>query len=336
MNTFGRLFRVSLFGESHGGGIGALLDGVPAGMPLKEGDFAADLGRRRSGAPGTTRRREEDLPSLRTGVRAGRTTGAPLLIWIDNRDVRSAGYGRFRRTPRPGHADFAAAVKFGGFNDLRGGGHFSGRLTAPLVAAGVVAKKMISPAAIGARLSEAGGETRPDCILKAAAAAAAAGDSIGGIVECRIAGLRPGLGEPFFDSVESLIAHAVMSVPGIKGIEFGAGFAAARMRGSEFNDPIVDRSGRTETNRAGGINGGLTNGNEVVFRAAVRPAASIAAPQRTVDLRTGRPAALRIGGRHDACFALRVPVVIEAAAAVVLADLMLASAAIPRIWGEKR
>lgn len=331
MNTWGRFFRVSLLGESHGEGVGALLDGVPAGLPLKVGDFAVDLGRRRGGAPGTTRRREKDVPCLRTGVRAGRTTGAPLLIWIENRDVRSAEYERFRRTPRPGHADFTAGWKFGRFNDIRGGGHFSGRLTAPLVAAGVVAKKLIAPAEAAARVTEAGGETSPRSIRAAIAAAVSEGESIGGIVECRVRGLPPGLGEPFFDSAESLLAHAAFSIPGIKGIEFGAGFGAARMRGGEFNDPIVDRRGRTATGHSGGINGGLTNGGGLVFRAAVRPAASISRPQRTVDLKTGRPVLLRVGGRHDACIALRVPPVLEAAAAIVMADLMLMEGRIPRI-----
>jgi chorismate synthase len=199
------------------------------------------------------------------------------------------------------------------------------------VAAGVVAKKMIAPAEAVARVTEAGGAACPKGLREAVAAAVAEGDSIGGVVECRIIGLPPGLGEPFFDSVESLLAHAVFSIPGIKGIEFGAGFGAARMRGGEFNDPIVDRNGRTATGHAGGINGGLTNGGEIVFRAAVRPAASISRPQRTMDLGTGRPVLLRVRGRHDACIALRVPPVLEAAAAIVTADLMLAAGVIPRI-----
>ena len=225
--------------------------------------------------------------------------------------------------------------EFGGFNDPRGGGHFSGRLTAPLVAAGVVAKKMIAPVRVQARLAEAGGRTGRREIGEAVAAAASEGDSVGGIVECRIAGLPAGLGEPFFDSAESLLAHAAFSIPGIKGIEFGAGFEAARMRGSAFNDPILDRRGRTATAHAGGIYGGLTGGGEIVFRTAVRPAASISKPQRTIDLKTGRPAVLRVGGRHDACFALRVPVVVEAAAAIVLADLMLIAGRISRIAGRR-
>jgi chorismate synthase len=331
MNTLGRLFRVSLLGESHGEGVGALLDGVPAGLRLRPSDFSADLRRRKGGARGTTPRREEDIPRLRSGVLAGRTTGAPLLVWIENRDADSRGYEAFRRKPRPGHADFTAGVKFGGFNDIRGGGHFSGRLTAALVAAGVVAKKMIAPVAIEAGLVEAGGETRAAAIGRAIETALAEGDSIGGIVECRVAELPAGLGEPFFDSAESLLAQAAFSIPAVKGVEFGAGFRCARMRGSEFNDPIVDARGRTATNNAGGINGGLTNGNELVFRAAIRPAASIPKLQRTVDLETGLPSRLRIRGRHDACIALRVPVVLEAAAAVVLADLMLIDGRIPRI-----
>ena len=331
MNTWGRLFRVSLLGESHGEGVAALLDGVPAGLRLSVLDFAGDLRRRRGGREGTTARREEDRPLLRSGVRAGRTTGAPLLIWLDNRDIDSRGYQAFRRTPRPGHADFTAGVRFGGFNDIRGGGHFSGRLTAALVAAGVVAKKMIAPAKIEARLAEAGGETSAGGIGRAIQGALARGDSIGGIVECRIEKLPAGLGEPFFDSAESVLAHAAFAIPAIKGVEFGAGFRAARMRGSDFNDAIVDAKGRTATNHAGGINGGVTNGNHLVFRAAIRPAASIGLPQRTVDLVTGKQARIAIRGRHDACIALRVPVVLEAAAAIVLADLMAIDGRIPRI-----
>jgi len=332
MNTWGRLFRVSLLGESHGDGVAVLLDGVPAGLRLTVGDFAGDLRKRRGGLTGTTTRREADRPLLKSGVRAGRATGAPVLIWLDNKDVDSGGYGEFRRKPRPGHVDFTAGVKFGGFNDIRGGGHFSGRLTAALVAAGVVAKKMIAPAKIEARLLEAGGETGAVGISRAIQEAMAEGNSIGGIVECRVGGLPVGLGEPFFDSVESGLAHAAFAVPGVKGIEFGAGFRAARMRGSEYNDPIVDAKGTTATNHAGGINGGLTNGNELVFRAAIRPAASIGLPQRTVELPAGKRAEIRIRGRHDACIALRVPVILEASAAIVLADLMAIDGRIPKIW----
>jgi chorismate synthase len=330
MNQFGRLFRLSILGESHGPWVGILLDGCPAGLPLDPADFTDDLERRRGGgAPGTTPRREDDRPILQSGVHQGRATGAPLLILFENRQVDSSAYEAIKDLPRPGHADWVARKKFGGFADLRGSGHFSGRLTAALVAAGVVAKKLLAPARVAARLLEAGGSAD---IPGAVAAAMAAQDSVGGLVECRVAGLPAGLGEPFFDSVESLIAHGIFAIPAVKGIEFGAGFQAARMRGSQMNDALEDVDGRTATNHAGGINGGITNGNELAFRVAVKPTASIRAPQATVDLRTRQPAVLSMGGRHDACIALRAPVVVEAVTAVVLADLMMAEGLVPRVW----
>lgn len=271
---------------------------------------------------------------IKSGVFNGRTTGAPLAVLFENRDVRdvqSGGYEELRDTPRPGHADLAARQKYCGFGDYRGGGHFSGRLTVGLVAAGVIARKLLGPnVKVEAKVLEAGGKTGAG-IGRAVDEAVAAGDSAGGIVECRVAGLPPGLGEPFFDSVESLLGHVAFSIPAVKGVEFGAGFAAARMPGSAFNDEIITASGETKTNNAGGINGGITNGNEVVFRVAVRPTASIAKLQRTVDLKTGKRAEISVRGRHDACVALRVPPILEAAAAVVLADLMLMEQRIPRV-----
>ena len=329
MNTFGRLFRLAILGESHGPCVGLLLDGCPAGLPLEEADFGADLERRRGGAaPGTTPRREDDRPILQSGIHQGRTTGAPILILFENRQADSSAYEAVKTTPRPGHADWVALKKFGGFADLRGSGHFSGRLTAALVAAGVVAKKLLAPARVEARLAEAGGSAD---IERAVAEAMAAQDSVGGLVECRVHGLPAGLGEPFFDSAESLISHGIFAIPAIKGIEFGVGFAAARMRGSAVNDALEDASGRTATNRAGGINGGITNGNDLVFRVAVKPTSSIRAPQTTLDLGTNAPTVLSMGGRHDACIALRAPVVVEAVTAAVLADLMLAEGLVPRV-----
>lgn len=329
MNTFGRLLRVHIFGESHGECVGVLMDRVPAGLPLAPGDFESDLARRRGGSkPGTTPRRESDIPLLKSGTFEGKTTGAPILFFFENADTDPSAYEEFRHTPRPGHADWVALQKFGGFADPRGGGHFSGRLTTGLVAAGVIAKKLIDPADIHAEVIEAGGSRD---VRAAVAAALAEGDSVGGLVECRVTGLPPGLGEPFFDSAESLLAHATFSIPAIKGIEFGDGFALARMRGSQSNDALVDASGHTATHHAGGIHGGLTDGNEVVFRVAVKPTSSIAKPQRTVDLRTGEPADLSVRGRHDACIALRVPPVIEAVAALVFADLLLLDGSLPRV-----
>ncbi len=332
MNSFGRVFRVSIFGESHGAVVGVLIDGCPAGLPLSPGDFAADLDRRRPGRPGTTARREADTPVLESGVLGRRTTGAPILITFSNQDARPDDYAGCGETPRPGHADFVALRKFGGFADLRGGGHFSGRLTAGLVAAGVIAKKLIAPAVVGAGLTNAGGKKN---IEDAVRAAQKDGDSVGGIIEARAKGVPAGLGEPFFDSAESVLSHLLFAVPGVKGIEFGDGFASAGMRGSEYNDAIVNKSGKTKTNHSGGINGGLTNGNDLVFRIAVRPAASIRKEQATLNLRTGKTVSLAGRGRHDACFALRMPVIVEAATAVALADLLLLEQRIPRIMRRR-
>lgn len=328
MNSFGRIFRISLYGESHGNSLGVLIDGCPAGLALTESDFEKDLLRRRSGSPGTTPRKEADLPRIMSGVFNNLTTGAPLLISFENTSTRSGDYENLRGVPRPGHADFTASQKFGGFEDYRGGGHFSGRLTLPLVAAGVIAKKLIFPVKVIANVTEAGGSSDIDA---AVAKAMVEKDSIGGIVELTASGVPSGLGEPFFDSVESVIAHFAFAIPAIKGIEFGSGFSSARMKGSEHNDSIISPDGKTATNNAGGINGGITNGNNLVFRVAVKPTSSIALPQDTIDLKTGKTTSLLIEGRHDLCIALRVPVVLEALTAIVLADFMLLEQKIPRI-----
>ncbi len=320
MNSFGTIFRVSVFGESHGPAVGVTVDGCPIGIPLSEADLLPDLERRKSGAKGTTPRTEADSPEFLSGVYNGHTTGAPLTVIFRNTNVRSADYDALKDMPRPGHADFTARQKFKGFNDPRGGGHFSGRLTVCLVAAGAIAKKVCAGIDIQAKLIEAGGSTDIDSALDAALAS---GDSIGGIVECRANGIEAGLGEPFFNSVESVIAQLAFSIPAIKGIEFGSGFNAAQMRGSVHNDRIVDMAGTTTSNHAGGINGGITNGNELVFRLAVKPTSSIGLEQQTMNLRTGAMEKLQVRGRHDACIALRVPVVAEAITAIALADLLL-------------
>jgi chorismate synthase len=319
MNTFGRFFKVSIFGESHGDSVGILIDGCPPGLSLTETDFSRDLERRKSGAIGTTPRREPDIPLIRSGIMEGKTTGAPILIIFENREADSSAYEQNRYTPRPGQADFSAWKKYQGFNDYRGGGHFSGRLTVGLVAAGVIAKKLAVPVTFEAKLIEAGGSIDIDNAVEAAMRNK---DSIGGIVECRTNNVPVGLGEPFFDSMESLISHIMFSIPAVKGIEFGVGFAGSRMRGSEHNDEILNLDGLTKTNNAGGINGGITNGNDVVFRVAVKPASSIQTAQSTIDLRTGETVQISVAGRHDTCIALRIPVIIEAAAAIVFADLM--------------
>ena len=337
MDTFGRNYRVSIFGESHGVATGVLLDGVPAGICLSVQDMSADIDRRRSGAKGTTPRRESDIPEILSGVYEGHTTGAPLAVIFRNGNTRSSDYDLFRSIPRPGHADFVAGVKWPGFNDPRGGGHFSGRLTLPLVAAGTVAKKILSmlygdAVTVSAELAEIGGiaSGEPDAMQKwdrMLDEAEKEGDSLGGIVECTVTGLPAGIGEPFFCSVESVISQAVFSIPGVRGIEFGDGFNAARMKGSQHNDVFVSEDGKCLSNGAGGINGGITNGNPVTFRVAFKPTSSIRKSQHTYDFSRKEMAGLEVPGRHDVCFALRTPVIVEAAAAIALADLGLYASA---------
>ncbi len=320
MNTFGRIFRVHIFGESHGKAIGVTLDGCPPGIPLTEEDFLQDLERRKPGAKGTTPRKEDDFPEIVSGCFRGHTTGAPITVLFRNKNIKSSDYDNLVKTPRPGHSDFVAWKRYQGFNDHRGGGHFSGRLTLALVTAGVVAKKLINPVDIQAKLIKAGG--RED-IEQAVAEALEAGDSLGGLVECRTSNIPLGWGEPFFDSVESVISHLAFAVPAIKGIEFGSGFSAAAMKGSQHNDPILDETGKTASNNAGGITGGITNGNEMIFRVAVKPTSSISIAQKTYSVESKKVETLEVKGRHDACIALRVPVVIEAITAIALADLKL-------------
>ncbi|MFM6923879.1 MAG: chorismate synthase [Ferruginibacter sp.] len=328
MNSFGRIFRVHIFGESHGECVGLTIDGCPAGMPLSVEDFASDIERRKPGAKGTTPRKEDDIPFIKTGLFNGKTTGAPITILFENNNTRSADYEKLRAVPRPGHADFVATAKYGGNEDYRGSGHFSGRLTVCLVAAGVVAKKILTGININASILEIGGEAD---LEKGLQKAVDAKDSIGGIVECRVNGLPVGLGEPFFDSAESLISHAVFSIPAVKGIEFGAGFAAAKMFGSQHNDALESKDGKTFTNHAGGIVGGITNGNDLVFRIAIKPTSSTPLEQQTLNIETNAVEGFSVKGRHDLCIALRVPVILEAVTAFVLADLLLLEQKIPRV-----
>jgi chorismate synthase len=335
MNAFGRIFRVNIFGESHGESVGITVDGCPAGLPLATEDFLSDLERRKGGSQkGTTPRKEDDLPFFKSGVFNNLTTGAPLTILFENNNTRSTDYAKQRAVPRPGHADLVARQKFGGFEDYRGGGHFSGRLTVALVAAGVIAKKIIAHAGSGLQvnirssITEIGGEAD---LEKGLQKAIDAKDSVGGIVECRVTGVPAGLGEPFFDSAESLISHAAFSIPAVRGIEFGTGFAAARMFGTEHNDSIQNAAGTTVTNHAGGIVGGITNSNELVFRIAIKPTSSTPKEQQTLNLETGTLEPFSVKGRHDLCIALRVPVVLEAVTAIVLTDLLMLERHIPRI-----
>lgn len=346
MDSFGRIFKVHIFGESHGESVGLVIDGCPAGLPLQAEDFAVDIERRKGGQQkGTTPRKEDDLPLFKSGVFNDKTTGAPIAIFFENKNTRSGDYEKQRAVPRPGHADFVANKKFGGYEDFRGGGHFSGRLTVCLVAAGVIAKKILnspihsinhgekqslhqSAIHVTAAILEIGGETD---LEKGLQKAIDAKDSIGGIVECRVSGLPIGLGEPFFDSIESVLSHAVFAIPAVRGIEFGTGFAAAKMFGAEHNDPIETAAGKTKTNHAGGVVGGITNGNELVFRIAIKPTSSTPKEQKTFNWESGGMDSFSVKGRHDLCIALRVPVVLEAVTAFVLADLLFLEQHIKRI-----
>ena len=344
----GAVLRLSVFGQSHAEAVGMTLEGLPAGVPVDLDALQIFLNRR---APGrndwSTSRREEDCPEFLCGLQDGKTCGAPLTAIIRNRNTRSSDYEQLHRLPRPGHADYTAQLRYGGFQDVSGGGHFSGRLTAPLCIAGGILLQMLEAKGIRAEariraiagirddspftesvaekdfptVSDEAGEQ-----MKAAIQAARAeGDSVGGIVECVIRGVPGGLGSPMFDGVENRIAQLAFAIPAVKGVEFGSGFQAAEMRGSENNDPYTVEDGRvvTCTNHAGGILGGITTGMPVVFRAAVKPTPSIASPQQTVNLDTMQPETLCITGRHDPCIVPRAVPVVEAVAAIAVADLIL-------------
>jgi chorismate synthase len=288
--------------------------------------------RRKAGAKGTTPRKEDDIPFFRSGVFNDKATGAPIAIDFENNNTRSGDYEKQRATPRPGHADFVAHHKYGGFEDFRGGGHFSARLTTGIVAAGVVAKKILkafdTAIEVEAYITEVAGEKDPEKGLQKAIDAK---DSVGGIIECRVKGLPIGLGEPFFDSAESLLAHAAFGIPAVRGVEFGTGFAAARMFGSQHNDAILSEDGHTATNHAGGIVGGITNGNDVVYRIAIKPTSSTPKEQHTLNWETNTVEPFSVKGRHDLCVALRAPVILEAMTAIVFADLLMIEGKVPRV-----
>ena len=329
MNTFGRIFRISIFGESHGECVGITIDGCPAGLALSPEDLLSDLERRKGGqGKGTTPRKEEDYPVFKSGVFNGKTTGFPITILFENNNTRSEDYQKQRSIPRPGHADWVANQKFGGNEDYRGGGHFSARLTTGLVAAGAIAKKLLKEISITASVTEMAGEND---LEKGLQKAIDAKDSVGGIVECRVSGVPVGLGEPYFDSLESVLSHILFSIPAVKGVEFGTGFAAAKMFGSEHNDAIENAGGKTRTNNAGGIVGGISNGNELVFRLVVKPTSSTPKEQNSLNWETGKTENFSVKGRHDLCVALRAPVIVEAATAIVLADFMLLEQRIKRV-----
>ena len=337
MNSFGRLFRISIFGESHGDCVGITIDGCPAGLPLTAEDLLPDLERRKGGqGKGTTPRKEDDYPLFKSGVFNGKTTGFPITVLFENKNTRSEDYDKQRSIPRPGHADWVAHQKFDGNEDYRGGGHFSARLTTGIVAAGAIAKKMLNwgkengapVISIQAYVTEIAGDKD---LEKGLQKAIDAKDSVGGLVECRVSGLPVGLGEPYFDSLESSLSHIVFAIPAVRGIEFGTGFAAAKMFGSAHNDAIEDMQGTTRTNHAGGVVGGISNGNELVFRLAVKPTSSTPKEQNSLNWDTGTTEDFTIKGRHDLCVALRAPVIVEAVTAIVLADFMLLHQQIKRV-----
>jgi chorismate synthase len=352
LNTIGTALRLTVFGSSHGPGIGCVLDGVPSGLPIDRDDLQRELDLRRpSGALGTPRA-EEDKVEILAGIKDGQSTGAPVMLFIANQDTDSSKYDKFRTTPRPGHADLTALKKYGEACDLRGGGQFSGRMTAPVVAAGAVAKDIlrtinVQTAAYTERLGqvidpeertfkEVRRQARENPVRAADPAIALdmiheimeakeSGDSVGGVVRCLSLGLPIGVGEPYFDTLEGELAKMVFAIPGVKGIEFGAGFRAAGMRGSEHNDSfqVVDGEISTVTNNAGGVLGGLSNGMPLDFRVAFKPTASISLEQKSVDLERMEDTTIKVDGRHDPCIVPRAVVVVEAATALVLADLCL-------------
>jgi chorismate synthase len=352
MNTIGTAFRITLFGSSHGTAVGCTVDGCPPGISIRREDLESDLSLRRPEPGIGTARIEEDAIGIISGLVDSVSTGTPITITIANRDVDSSKYIKFKRIPRPGHADFPAIMRYGEAHDIRGGGQFSGRMTAPLVAAGTVAKALLSMLGVKvAAYTQSIGkvvddddhdlqlvleESRQNSIRAASAdmaelmrgeilSAAEDGDSVGGAIQCHCEGLPVGVGEPFFDTLEGEISKMLFSIPGVKGVEFGSGFRAAGMRGSEHNDPYAALEGQviTVTNNHGGILGGLSTGMPLRIRVAFKPTASIAKEQRSVDLATMKEASLRIEGRHDPCIVPRAVVVVEAVVSIVLVDLCL-------------
>ncbi len=330
-NSFGERYRFTIFGQSHAPAIGVTIEGLPVGFTPDMDALQAFLDRR---APGkgkyTTTRKEADRPEFVSGLVDGHTCGAPVTAIIRNTNTRSEDYENLFRVPRPGHADFAAAVKYGLSRDVAGGGQFSGRLTAPLCIAGGLALQLLEAEgiAVSARILSIGGETQAPAIESALAAAKEAGDSLGGVIECTCAGVPAGLGEPMFGGMENRISQAVFAIPAVKAVEFGAGFAVGGMKGSENNDPFYfDDFGivRTRTNNHGGILGGITSGMPIVFRAAFKPTPSIGIEQDSVDLTAHEPVKLTVQGRHDPCIVLRAVPCVEAAAAVALYDAYLES-----------
>lgn len=322
-NSFGEIFKITIFGSSHAEEVGIIVDGLPNGLRLTPAIFDNDLNRRRPSLRGETTRCEEDIPTIEELNNVGTTCGNTIRITFKNKNTRSNDYSHLECHPRPSHADLVQRRKYGDEYNLAGGGMASGRMTVALVAAGVVAKQIVSEAEFETRLIEVGGCNNPTDFEQVIAKASRSGDSVGGIIECRVKGTTPYIGEPFFDSVESVISHLLFSIPGVKGVEFGDGFAGTRKRGSERNDTIIDSDGHTLTNNEGGINGGIANGNDIILRVAIKPTPSISREQQSYNFDKNAIAPLTIGGRHDACIARRAAVVIESMVAVALADLKL-------------
>ena len=322
-NSFGKIFRLTIFGASHAECVGVTIEGVPAGITLNTEMFRADIDRRRPSLTGETTRKEEDIPMIEGLNSDGKTTGGTITITFKNNNRRSGDYSHLKVHPRPSHADLIQLRKYGDKADIAGGGMASGRMTVALVAAGVVAKEILQNVTFTTYLAAVNGVTDNHQFDDIITTAARNGDSVGGIVECCIKGVKATLGEPFVDSAESIISHALFSIPGVKGVEFGDGFAGTAKLGSERNDTIIDASGTTLTNNEGGINGGITNGNDITLRVAIKPTPSIAKEQMSYNFESCTTTPLTIGGRHDACIARRAVVVVEAMVAVALADLLL-------------
>lgn len=354
--NFGNKIKITVFGQSHSQAIGVIVDGLPAGFKIDFKKTAEFMARR---APGqndlSTPRKEADEVKILSGVVNETTCGAPLCAIIENTNTRSGDYDKLKNLPRPSHSDYAAFIKHGGFNDVRGGGNFSGRLTAPLCFAGAVCLQLLESKgiAIGAHIASIGSvndkrfdevnvcqadfdaifaksfpvidDKQGEFMRKEIYAAKDSGDSVGGTVECAVTGLEAGIGEPIFDGIESRISSAVFSIPAVKGIEFGLGFESSMLLGSQNNDCFTNQNGKikTATNNHGGILGGISSGMPIIFRCAIKPTPSIAKEQKTVDLSTGKEESLVIGGRHDPCIVPRAVPCVEAAAAIVIADFVL-------------
>ena len=327
-NTIGNSLTVTLFGESHGKAIGAVLDGMPSGIKVDEEYIASQLTRRRPKDALSTPRQEKDEFSILSGVFEGRTTGTPICITIPNADTHSSDYGEMQYKMRPSHADYTANCRYNGFQDYRGGGHFSGRITAALVAAGALIIPALNKKGIyvSTNILSIAGETVEEKRNEKILAAKTDGDSVGGVLETLITGVPAGVGEPWFDTVEGMLSHAIFSIPAVKGIEFGLGFNFADKKGSEANDQMYadGDSVKCYTNNNGGVMGGITNGMPIVFRTVIKPTPTISKEQKTVDISTMQNTTIAARGRHDPCIVHRASVVVESVAALVIADMLSA------------